>query len=99
MYNLEYFTKENFINKLDTAIQIRYGNEKNDTDGKQKRAFYEDFRRKYPDVFDISQAVRSWRSFSKNNIVIDKRIHIWYTEKNAFGGYYADNWQKRTYKI
>lgn len=68
MYNFEYYTKENFIKKLDNAILFKYGNSTNDTDIKRNKAFYDDFERKYPDGVDIRQATRSWRSFSKNNL-------------------------------
>lgn len=67
MYNPDNYSKSTFIDKLDNAIQYRYNNEENNTDNKRNREFYDDFRRKYPDSIDISQAVRSWRSFSENN--------------------------------
>lgn len=68
MYDFEYYTKENFIKKLDNAILFKYGNSTNDTDIKRNKAFYDDFERKYPNDIDIRQATRSWRSFSKNNL-------------------------------
>lgn len=68
MYDFEYYTKENFIKKLDNAILFKYGNSTNDTDIKRNKAFYDDFERKYPNGIDIRQATRSWRSFSKNNL-------------------------------
>lgn len=57
MYNEDYFNKENFIEKLNYAVEFRF---------ETYRAFYKAFNDKYTS-FDISQAVRSWRSFSKNN--------------------------------
>lgn len=68
MYDTSFFNKKNFIDKLDEAIFFRYGSPKNNTEQKKYRAFYNDFRHIYPDSIDISQAVRSWRSFSDNNI-------------------------------
>lgn len=57
MYNEDYYSKENFIKKLNYAVEFRF---------ETYRAFYKAFNDKYTS-FDISQAVRSWRSFSKNN--------------------------------
>lgn len=63
------YNKENFNNKLDKIVEARYKTKKANTQNKQYRAFYSDFRKKnFSDDFDISASVRAWRSYSKNQL-------------------------------
>lgn len=67
MYTENFYNKENFVKKIDNAIEFRYKSEKNNTLRKCNSAFYSDFKEKYPESdFDIAQALRYWRNFCES---------------------------------